>query len=57
MGGAKRSTGVIVQREVMDEQKLEDVTQRLDYSERHPPLVKRLKQHVRYIKLPLIILA
>lgn len=39
---------VSVQREVLDEQKLEELTKRLDYSERHPPLTSRLKQHLRY---------
>lgn len=57
MGLTKRSAGVVVQREVLDEQKLEDVTQRLDYNDRHPPLAKRLKQHVRYSIPFLIILA
>ncbi|XP_041944228.1 solute carrier family 26 member 6, like [Alosa sapidissima] len=47
MGMAKRNAGVTVQREIMDEQSLEDLTQRLDYNGRHPPLAKCLKQRVR----------
>ncbi|KAL2091244.1 hypothetical protein ACEWY4_013507 [Coilia grayii] len=44
---AKRQAGVSVQRELLDEQRLEDVTQRLEYNDRHPPLTERLKHHLR----------
>ncbi|XP_012670439.3 solute carrier family 26 member 6, like [Clupea harengus] len=47
MGMAKNNAGLTVQREVLDEQRLEDVTQRLDYNERHPPLVKHLRHLFR----------
>uniref|UniRef100_A0AAY4AAX9 STAS domain-containing protein n=1 Tax=Denticeps clupeoides TaxID=299321 RepID=A0AAY4AAX9_9TELE len=36
-----------VHREVLDEQRLEEASQRLDYGERHPPLIKRLTKSIR----------
>lgn len=36
-----------IEREVLDEKKLEEVTQRKPYSDTHPSLTKRLKDSLR----------
>lgn len=47
MESAGRSGRFRVEREVLDEQKLEEVTQRKTYSEIHPSVREQLKNSLR----------
>ncbi|XP_041837406.1 solute carrier family 26 member 6, like [Melanotaenia boesemani] len=47
MDTRRRSGKYMVEREVLDEQRLEEVTQRKAYSDIHPPLTEQLKDSLR----------
>lgn len=47
MDSTRRFGKYRVEREVLDEQRLEEVTQRKAYSETHPSLTQRLKDSFR----------
>lgn len=47
MDSAHRCGKYRVEREVLDEQRLEEVTQRKTYSDTHPPLTQQLKDSLR----------
>ncbi len=47
MDSSRRFGKYRVQREVLDEQRLEEVTQRKSYSDTHPSLTERLKASLR----------
>lgn len=47
MESTHRNLKYRIEREVLDEQKLEEVTQRKTYSDTHPSLTERLKDSLR----------
>ncbi|CAB1353983.1 unnamed protein product [Coregonus sp. 'balchen'] len=47
MGTGRKARGYRVERDVLDEQRLEELAQRMDYSDTHPSLTKQLKESFR----------
>ncbi|XP_045547512.1 solute carrier family 26 member 6, like 1 isoform X2 [Salmo salar] len=47
MGMGRKARGYRVERDVLDEQRLEELAQRMDYSDIHPSLTKQLKESFR----------
>ncbi|XP_036806066.1 solute carrier family 26 member 6, like isoform X1 [Oncorhynchus mykiss] len=47
MGMGRKARGYRVERDVLDEQRLEELAQRMDYSDTHPSLTKQLKESFR----------
>lgn len=43
----RKARGYRVERDVLDEQRLEELAQRMDYSDIHPSLTKQLKESFR----------